>query len=69
MCNFHIKKILKKEFSIEQEDSYFNAGVMLLELEGWRIKNYSNQLLRWIANNSTKLQFNDQDALNFHVLG
>jgi len=66
---FPYQEDFKKEFSIEQEDSYFNAGVMLLELEGWRIKNYSNQLLRWIANNSTKLQFNDQDALNFMFWG
>lgn len=46
---------------------YFNAGVMLLNLDYWRENNISDILEKYIINNSEKIIYHDQDALNANL--
>ena len=43
---------------------YFNAGVMLINIEKWRSLGIEGRLLDFINKNSDKLIYNEQDALN-----
>lgn len=54
----------KQELSIPDTHSYFNSGVLLLNLKKWRERNLSRLVLNWIDDNPEKLRFMDQDALN-----
>lgn len=42
--------------------SYFNSGVLVINLKEWRKRNYTKQILEMIHNNS--FPHHDQDALN-----
>lgn len=48
---------------------YFNSGVMLMNLDEWRQKDYTNRLLAFIENNPDKCEYPDQDALNCIIGG
>lgn len=43
---------------------YFNAGVLLLNIEEWRKNSYQQQLLHNIEKNGSHYLMHDQDALN-----
>lgn len=43
---------------------YFNAGVLLINLEYWRTENLMNSFISYITHNGTKLLAHDQDVLN-----
>ena len=45
---------------------YFNAGILLIDVEKWNSKNLTKQLLDYIQNNNT-LKYWDQDALNANL--
>ena len=45
-------------------DSYFNDGVMLINLRQWRSEGIMQQTLTFISENPDKIIFHDQDALN-----
>lgn len=49
---------------IPREASYFNAGVLLMNLEKWRENNISSKVLDFIAKYPERLISWDQDALN-----
>lgn len=44
---------------------YFNAGVVMLNIEYWRKHNIAQQCLDYLANNYTNIENNDQDVLNY----
>lgn len=44
---------------------YFNAGVMLINLDYWRVNHITEEVLEYIDNNPEKLKLRDQDALNY----
>ncbi|MFZ4798390.1 MAG: glycosyltransferase family 8 protein [Bacteroidia bacterium] len=46
------------------EYGYFNAGVLLINMDYWRKNKVSEQLFRYLVNNFEKIRFHDQDALN-----
>tara|TARA_Y100001935_G_C17274916_1_gene494113 strand:- start:511 stop:1437 length:927 start_codon:yes stop_codon:yes gene_type:complete len=48
---------------------YFNAGVMFIDLETWKLKNYSKKAIELIDILKNKAQFWDQDILNSLVDG
>ena len=54
----------KEKLGIAQEASYFNAGVLLLNLNRCRQDNVLRNTLKYMVKNSDKLFFSDQDALN-----
>lgn len=43
---------------------YFNAGVLLINLEYWRLNNISFKLIHYLTQNYQTIHFHDQDALN-----
>lgn len=51
----------------KKENGYFNAGVMLINLDWWRKNNVMTKCLNYIATEPDACLWHDQDALN-HVL-
>ena len=43
---------------------YFNAGVLLVNLDFWRQNHLEAEFVSYVKHNSEKLLFNDQDVLN-----
>ena len=58
------KRFLEKQIDINLNvnSSYFNSGVVIMDLKQWRDKNYSNIALEIATNNDFKNH--DQDVLN-----
>lgn len=46
------------------EYGYFNAGVNMINLTYFREHNISRQLIKYIADNYSKIKYHDQDTLN-----
>lgn len=62
------KKRNKQEvFGWEEKYSYFNSGVLLLDLDLWRKEDYTNTLLELLA--KKHYRHHDQDALNELFMG
>ncbi len=59
-----IKNNRKESLSIPTECSYFNAGLLLINLQKWRENNVSAQVIQFIKENPTVIKLMDQDALN-----
>lgn len=57
--------IHKNALGILNNDNYFNAGVMLINLEYWRNNDISKKSFEFIQNEFNKIKFWDQDVLNF----
>ena len=53
-----------KRLCYSQEYPYINSGVILFNLEYWRVNNIVNKCLKYIANNTDRVKFHDQDTLN-----
>lgn len=49
----------------ERQDNYFNAGVLLINLDLWVKKDIGNEALNYLINNPTTVKYLDQDALNY----
>lgn len=60
-----ISRYNRLEYDIS--DLYFNAGVMLINLDWWRNNHVSDKAIDYLVNFPQKCQFHDQDALN-HIL-
>lgn len=43
---------------------YFNAGVLLIDLEAWRKRDFVNQALNLLSQEELQLDYADQDVLN-----
>ncbi len=54
----------QEELGMPQTAPYFNAGIMLLNLDKWRETKITEKLIAFIQENPTRLRFWDQDALN-----
>ena len=46
------------------QEGYFNAGVLLINLDYWRNNNVTERLLNYIRDNNDKIRAHDQDTLN-----
>lgn len=53
----------------KKENGYFNAGVMLINLDYWRSHDIQNKTLKYISENKEKCLWHDQDALNYILNG
>lgn len=47
-----------------EEHSYFNAGVLLINLDYWRKNHIMEKCIEYIETHPERLRFNDQDVLN-----
>ncbi len=50
-------------------NKYFNAGVMLINLDYWRSNDIKNKLFSYAKNNSDKILWQDQDIINSVLAG
>ncbi|MBD2178842.1 glycosyltransferase family 8 protein [Pseudanabaena sp. FACHB-1998] len=55
----------KDSIGIKENFHYFNAGVMLINLEYWRSNSVAEKAVEYINKNTNKIQLWDQDVLNF----
>jgi len=46
----------------EEHETYFNAGVLLIDLRRWRSSNLTERAVEYIRTNKTVLRHHDQDA-------
>lgn len=53
----------------ERQNNYFNAGVLLVDLDLWIQKNIGDEALNYLTSPSTKAKYLDQDALNYVLKG
>lgn len=58
------KKNNYQRLAYPEKFSYFNSGVLLINLEFWRQHNISQQSIDYASKHSQNLIFNDQDILN-----
>jgi len=56
--------IYRDKIDMPPEALYFNAGVLIINLEKWRLENMSKKLFDYIRDNPHKISWWDQDALN-----
>lgn len=54
----------KLQIGLEEEDEYFNSGVILFDLAKWREKNYSDRIAKHVAKERNNYPAPDQDLLN-----
>ena len=57
-----------QRLGISEGKGYFNAGVLLINLDYWRSHNIEERLLEYIATHREKIKFHDQDVLNASIL-
>lgn len=53
----------KKTIDLEKH-SYFNAGVLVINLKKWREKDVIQEAIKWMNNYKEKMKYQDQDILN-----
>ncbi|QHT70541.1 glycosyltransferase family 8 protein [Rhodocytophaga rosea] len=68
--NYSVAAVMEPMFTrhaklnIPKEANYFNAGVLLMNLEKWRKNDTTRQILTFIDKNNGSLEMLEQDALN-----
>lgn len=55
----------KEVLGLNSSDPYFNAGVLLINIEKWNNSDLVVQTFKFIRENPDKIKFWDQDALNY----
>lgn len=58
-----------KELDMDIKSTYFNTGIMLINLDYWRKNNIAERALQYLRTNSQKITYADQCALNAVVNG
>lgn len=58
-----------KNLRIPENEKYFNAGVMLINLKKWRETNINKKIIEFIREENHKLDSHDQDAINAILFG
>lgn len=53
-----------RKFGLAPHDPYFNAGVMLVDLERWRRTAVATRATDYLREHGRKVYFNEQEALN-----
>jgi lipopolysaccharide biosynthesis glycosyltransferase len=56
--------VIRTDLGLYEEGKYFNAGVLLIDIENWKQQQVMEKAMRFIADHPEKIRFVDQDALN-----
>lgn len=64
-----IYREVKEDIGLSETDPYFNAGVLLIDLEEWRRSDAGKQMLKLYEERNGKLFANDQDLINCILKG
>jgi UDP-glucose:(glucosyl)LPS alpha-1,3-glucosyltransferase len=59
----------KTRLGLPGEATYFNSGVLLINLDGWRQGDVAGRIVEWLAANPAKIGLADQDAINACLIG
>lgn len=59
----------KRRLGFEEDDKYFNAGILKINLKKWRENDLQSTLVEFIKNNPEKIKYWDQDVLNYCLKG
>lgn len=59
-----ISFLQKKIVGLTKEESYFNSGVMLIELNKWREKGYASKFAESLRRHNGRLPYADQGCIN-----
>lgn len=62
-------KKVKENLSMDRKDVYFNAGVLIINLDLWRQYGISEKICDFLIHNPDKAPFADQDGLNAVLSG
>ena len=62
--NQPIYKEMLKEASLNKEDGYFNAGIILINLEKWRDRNIQSEILDYYYKQGGNFPTVDQSVIN-----
>jgi lipopolysaccharide biosynthesis glycosyltransferase len=60
---------IRPRLGIPETESYFNSGLLLINLNKWRAYDIGHKVIEFAKNNPDKLAFADQDALNAILWG
>ena len=60
---------IQNRLSLDKQSGYFNAGVMLINLDWWRKFDVQNRAIQFVLENKDLCLFHDQDALNVLLQG
>jgi lipopolysaccharide biosynthesis glycosyltransferase len=58
-----------KELGFSEDDKYFNAGVLVFNLDKWRSDSMSSKCLDYVKHSQEFIRWGDQDVLNAIVQG
>lgn len=58
-----------REFGLSPADPYFNAGVLLVDVDNWRADDIAGRALTHVLENGKRVLFFDQEALNVALTG
>lgn len=64
-----IYQVVKRAIDLTEEDPYFNAGVLVIDLTRWRQEHVQTQLLEFYQGKGGQLFACDQDAINGTLKG
>ena len=59
----------KETIGFDLEETYYNAGILLINLKQWREKCLEKVFLKYYKENSRRLLYNDQDVINYCCKG
>lgn len=59
----------KKLLGVEEEETYFNAGVTYIDVDAWKERKYADKLIDHIKNVRSKYCNPDQDLFNLVIRG
>ncbi|MGV8142526.1 MAG: glycosyltransferase family 8 protein [Candidatus Pacearchaeota archaeon] len=59
----------KVQLGLKGDQSYFNAGVLMINMRKWREAKINYKAIKFIRENPEKVEFSDQDGLNFALRG
>jgi lipopolysaccharide biosynthesis glycosyltransferase len=55
---------MQRKFQLDKNDSYFNAGVLLMNLYAMRVDDLGDEMLQVILENANIIKYADQDVFN-----
>jgi lipopolysaccharide biosynthesis glycosyltransferase len=58
-----------RAFGLSPADPYFNAGVLLVDVDNWRNNDIAGRALSYVRDNGRRVFFYDQEALNVALAG
>ena len=58
-----------QQLGIAPDCKYFNAGVLVLNVDKWRRDNLSQKIVNYISNNQLYIRWHEQDAMNAVIAG